>query len=92
MTEEEAYDLKIRMLEDLHDPDLSEALARWACSMDVKESHLIMSCLRLAALCVAKQLNRSSSIDDCVIIDTFADYFHAYVHVAQRLLKEVKEK
>lgn len=92
MTEEEAYDLKMLMIEDLHDPNLSEALARWASGMEVKESKLAVSCLRMAGLCIAQQLNRAPAKNDCVIIESFEQYLHYYVHAAQRALKEDKEK
>ena len=86
--------LSLSMVEQMHDPDLTSALGRWGSSQEVGVNKLGVTCLRLAALCIAKTMhnNKPPASAACDIIEAYADYFHYYVHVGMEIIEDEAEK
>lgn len=86
--------LTLAKIDELHDADFSEALARWIASQEVGTNKSAITCLRLAALCVANLMHKDKPARDleCDIIECYADYFHYYVHVGVGILEKNKSR
>lgn len=86
--------LSLVQIDQMHDPDLSEALGRWMESQEVEVNKSAVACLRIAAVCVARLIHKNPppKAVECDIIEAYADYFHYYVHVSIGIIEDEKNK
>lgn len=95
MTEDDKDIIALALIDQEHDVALSKALYRWAESQQVSNGHLIISCLRTASLCMARMLEETPTtgleLEDCDVINRYAQYFHYYVHAAQEHAAKAKK-
>jgi hypothetical protein len=84
--------LALAKIDEIHDEKLSDALARWLHSQEVGTNKATVTCLRVAALCVANLMHRDKPPPGvaCDVISAYADYFHYYVHVGVDILEKNK--
>ncbi len=86
--------MSIALVDKMHDPDLTRALGDWGVSQEVGMNKLGVTCLRLAALCVANVMhkNKPARNAECNIIEAYANYFHYYVHVGIDIIDDDAQK
>jgi hypothetical protein len=82
----------LSQIDEIHDEGLSDALCNWLFSQEARTNQSAVTCLRIAALCVANLIHKDRPIREveCEVIETYADYFHYYVHAGVDILEKNK--